>query len=452
MFDRLIGKAVGDSITLRENPFGIVSARISEIKSKYVFALNESLMRFETLFPGRREMMSFPVPHDETKKDATGSLKPIVDMVNRRHGFATQVEQLYQAGQLTLGAIANLLKCDIFSVWGTLVRSNKIGIRMCLGTETERVSALALLKDETRPLCADIVALITIQYLELEDVLRESGRQIVVAQSTIDLIDNALREREGLPAQGFLTLGKEGDQLVKEEISPEQIEATVQKLKRLSEWVRQSCRPMPCQASLKMKRAEKESLDDILGDAFVDTIFIAKDGSGVLLTDDERLRSISMNEHGTQGTWIQPLLMDLLQRGHITDEQYHDCLIKLISANYRHTSITSGTLLHAAKSSEWAPTASFQQMAELLGSQETDEISVISVTANFSHDICVQLIPELRKGPLLFFLLDAITKGRNRKVVLQKLRIAIEQRFRINPIHRQQALSWADGWERLHPI
>ena len=79
---RLLGKSVGDDISLQQNPVGTDMRKIVDIKSKYIYALQESLRKFPELFPDTPGLCSIKLD-DSHEADDSEKFQPLFDLIDQ---------------------------------------------------------------------------------------------------------------------------------------------------------------------------------------------------------------------------------------------------------------------------------------------------------------------------------------------------------------------------------
>ncbi len=61
-----------------------------------------------------------------------------------------------------------------------------------------------------------------------------------------------------------------------------------------------------------------------------------------------------MAEYSISGIWTQPLLMHLLGTGELSQPEYSEAVLSLISMHDRHTTMTLTGVLYATEKSGWS--------------------------------------------------------------------------------------------------
>lgn len=445
---RLLGKKVGDRVVISEG-LQKKEGTIQEVKSKYVDALHKSAAMFESYFPDAQgfsllNLTMVSNPDAEGKVDFT----PLFDMVDRQHQHLTQVLALYKAGQLTIGAVAELLHKNPIEAWGLLINEPDIGVRCAIGDPQELTDVRTVLTTEHPRFVADITTLMTLHGLEVANKVVELFGKIAIAQSTIDQLTDLITRRKSIGARGYMTVGKEGEAYVKEEITAEQIQKNTAYLQAVFEWVQHNCEVIACEEALTLASGQWQNLYDLFGADAIDSVLLAKQEKRVFVSEDERLRNFAKNSYGVDGAWTQALLEQLLSKGKLDASTYQKLVIKLINSNYHYIRITVETLEEAAKQAAWKPDRQFEKVAGILSGGNSDDLSAVTVASDFIFKLYTQQLFLADPSILLFAILDLLFKSRERtSTLLAQLLNHIRSRFVWLPAQQaeivQLILSWA---------
>lgn len=446
---KLLEKSVGDKILIKESPLSKEFGEIVEIKSKYVYALHESLSLIEKLFPDTPGFWGIRIEKPKKKDELPEGFQTILDEISRQNETRLKVEQFYKEGKLTVGALANLTGWNVLDVWSGIISKPDLGIKCCLGNVEERNHAFLLLNNNPK-LIIDIISLMTLHGTNAEDTIIKAFGKLGIAQSTIDLLQYTINNRKGIQSKGFMTIGKERDKFVKQEISAEDVKRSIEYLESITHWIENNCEIIPCKAALDMKRDRKQQIDRMFGPSFIDTILIASETGNLLYSDDERLRSFAKTEFNVDGVWTQFLLMHCLNIKALERSKYNKMVIKLVSAHYRHTSIDADILIEAAEQAKWVPSQPYTTVLQILQGKSSNESSALIVTTEFLYKLWVQPILANQRDYLLLSLLDFITTERNRGVILDKLIYHIKRRFVLLPFAEKQILLVINIWKKMH--
>lgn len=426
VYGELLTKKVGDKIKI--NPISDEELTVKEIKSKYVFAFQESLEKYNTHFPKAQGLIGFTFD-SSTPETTEASIQKMLQQVTAVSDRVTPIEKAYKEGQITIGVFAELLKkspIDIF--YGLMSSPNNTSIRNSLGTKEEIEASKLLIKSTENPkLLIDITALITIHELGIADKLIEGFGKLGITQSTIDLLNESLSERKAMKSKGFMTISKQDTGFIREEITPEQVEKSTKYFEGIVAWVADNCELVVAEKMIPKGWEGKREMEDVFGKSFTDAMSIVAKKDYILFTDDERLRSYCLSEFGVNGVWTQLVLSELVQKGILTQEEYVDAVIKLVSFNFVHTSINKAVIYRTGEKYDWdLGKPIFLKVISLLGEGYSHKISSGLVAMDFITSIWIdEEVPQDKKEAVISAVLRVMVDKRDKIEVLAILRTVL---------------------------
>ena len=455
---QLLGKTVNDEIILRETPLGPDIGKIIEIQSKYVYAFQEICRKFSDKFPKDQGLWATKLD-DSEEADDSAKFQPLFDLIDKQHDASLRIEEAYKENLPPIGAFMNLTGHNILDTWGLLRSNPNLGIRCCIGSPEERIQAHALLENSQSKLVVDIISLITLHCLEATDPILKAFGKLRIAQSTIDTLLQIIYEREAMWSEREgMTVGKQGDEYVKQIINPEDAKQGIEYLKSIVKWIRENCEVYPVTSALQINQQCKQKLDDVFQPFFIDTLLIASQPGCLLLSDDEQLRRYAEtglnSDAGTDfhidGIWTQVVLEHCVSRNLLSRADYNNMTIKLVCSNYHHTEFDAEVLMEAAKHSDWKPTEPYNSLVQALGSQGVSLSSALNVATNFLFQLWTQSIVHSGSIDLTHALLDGLTFRRRPQPVLMELADRVHHRFKYHPLAKRDVLSLILANARTH--
>lgn len=451
---RMLGKKLGDEIELVSSGPQKKYGKVIEIKSKYIYALHNSMNSYQTMFPEADGLYGIDLKSGEAGKIEKKDLKILFEQVDKQHERYSQVMKLYTEGHLTVGALAKMLSRNEVEAWGLLTSQEEPGLKCSIGDINLRRNAQASLNTNPKPkIVIDVLALLTIHGLEGADIVVKHYGKFLISQSTIDVLIELITNRKGIQAKGFLSVGKQGDQYVKEEITADQLKKNSEYLKGILAWIKKNCVITPCHEALKLDADHREELYKLFGISSIDSILIAKQENTLLYSDDERLRSFATGTYNVQGVWTQAVIENLLNLSIISNEKYQDFVIRLVNSNYIFTSINSDTLVEATKQSQWKPDRNFMKIVSLLNGKKCDDIPAIIVVSDYIQKLLNQPIFIDDPKNICFIVLDNSIKDRDKKrEFIQRLEIRLNKLFILSPTKLSDAKQILAAWVKTQVV
>jgi nucleoside phosphorylase/transcription elongation GreA/GreB family factor len=430
---RLVEKSEGQSIILQKTPFVENSIIIKKILTKYTFAFQESVRDFNQLFPDSRGIYKISFGWGSEGKPRPEDVQNLQRLAKENQDGSRSLIEAYKRHELTIFALSNAMRLDIFTLCSYLSHNSDIGIFCCSGNTQNRENA----KKSLTPGCkiiVDPVALYSIHSLNIGNLLIKKYGRLGIAQSTIDTIQSAILDYSGQKTTGYMTLIQlENGQLAYVSTTPEQITEIKENLERLLSWAKLNCETIPCYGSLEIEKLKLEEYHSILGVSAVDSILLASQPNYIFYSDDGLLQVIATQMGAKNSVWTQILLMDLNFNQIITNDTYHDFLIKLIINHFYHTSINAETLLYAAKTANWEDRPPFVEVLETIKEGRSDLESSVKVGFFFTELIWRQSIDVDSRNYLLIKLLHVLTVDRDEKYVKTLFSGLIENDPRLSP-------------------
>ncbi len=449
---RLIGKKVNDEIVQDEGKPSETRLKITEIKSKYVHALHETMEMFPHLFSEEESpaFKRFTVKtNPEAKEETKEQLMQIVETMSGRDEHVLRVQKLYEEGKLTIGTFSNLIGRDPMTVWGGLVNNPRIGIRCCSGTIEERQIAFKIVRDND-VVAVDLTAFLTLGSMNRLDFLKEYFKKILVSQSTIDALTQGIAEKGGLSSKGFMSVWKEDGKYYRQEISAEDIQKQVAFLQKIKDWISTNCEIAPMTEILKFPKEERERLYETIGESFVDTMMIAKEYGCPLYSDDHGTRAIAQGDFSVKGFWTQALVIIGAEKKLITPEELEKINVSLCGLHYRHTTISGSTLFQAAKSTNWSNTGTFTNVLSTVTGTAIELQSAMFVIVDFFYQLWKEpTLSDLQRESFVFGVLDAVSQQKDRLEVIKYAATLIQIRFKNTQIAGKHLLKLLVAWRSI---
>ena len=457
---RLIGKVVNDEIWLRQNPFGPEIGKITDIKSKYVYAFQEIFRTFPEMFPDTPGLWSIKLDNSHETDD---SAKPqqLFDLIDKQHNVSLQIEEVYKENPLPIGALTNLTGSNVVDTWRFLMSKPDLGVRCSTRNPEERRQALTLLGSHQVKLVVDPISLMTIHSIGAADVVIKAFGKLGIAQLTIDGLHDIISDREAISLKGqAMSVGKQGDQYVRTVINPEDVRREIEYLKNIIKWIGGNCQILTGDGMLQINQLRKQEFDHLFQRFFIDTLLIASQPGHLLLSDDEPLRSYAKSNFSIEagischidGVWTQVLLEHCVNRGLLDKAKYNKMTIKLVCLQYHHTAVDADVLIEAAKQSDWQPSEPYNSLVQTLGGQRAGLSSALNVAVNFLYQLWLEPILPRQREYLALGLLDGLTSGRSPREVVGQLagRIQTYDKFILLPLAERDIILLIQAYARAH--
>ena len=417
---KILQKKVKDKVILKKNELCEEQFIISDIKSKYVYALHESLDLMRTVFSNVEGIQGFRLDLTEDDQSFEKTFKPIALTLDKQEKVQSEAFNLYKNKKITLGMLSRFFSGGILNTWSNLTYYPEYFLLCCDGNTYERRKALEVLSSK-KALTIDIISLLTLDNLNLKDLLISIFRTALISQSTLELLKSFINEMKQYEKKGLFSVGKQDGKYIKYEYQPDKIKKYIKKLEDLRDWLKNYCTIVPIKELLIMDANKIHQQKEIIGSSFIDTILIAKEKDAILYSDDFLLRTLAESEFKVGGIWTQVFLMFALEKKLIDYDVYNSSSLKLALSNYKYTSINDDILIEAARIAKWQWHEPFLSIARILDGGVSSDSSSLILARSFIIKLYNMKIYQGNRNQLIFKLIESITRNRNKKLIINVL-------------------------------
>ncbi len=325
----LLGQPKGACVT-QEKKFGIKETyTINGIMHKYVFAARESMELFRHRFAGVDGFEVLTAQPGTTDDPLAVFVK---NMSASRLDIMKEVYKFYNQGKATIGVLAGLCRQGAVQQWLNTIGSPDIFFYHYTAGENDDIQKAI---SGSKPLVIDITALLVCFFLYPENNLLElPDLSLWIAQATmddlVDFYDEITIHRE----KGRTSVGFEEGKLAIFDYGPENFEQTALVIERLIAWCKAKVTIKSPQQNLLESRNARERFVKILGQSSYDTIWLAREIGGVVLSGDDIFRRLLRREHGVAAFSNYQLGVFLFQQKKLAAAELILFAERLIKANH----------------------------------------------------------------------------------------------------------------------
>ena len=407
---RLEGRKVGDIVEFRSG-LEDLSYEVIAIQSKYVRAFQETAEEFSTRFPENLSLSRVKLDDDFSQ---------VFQSIDLRSQFVSNIEGLYQTGQLPFVLFCSLLGRSVLEVWPEYISQPSVRFHFGSSAVDEVMEAGELLDDAT-DVVLDMVALLTVHRLGIAEQLQERFPRVTIPQMVYDELQNVVNTvRVSRPPVG--NLGKDEDGQYTHVELPENY--WVKRLEYAESVLElaDSLERIPSYPLLDANEPEK--LVDALTIVGAGAI-LAGDKSPMakqVLVSDDRLQSDIARSLGVGVVNTQLLLFELSLKYVITYEKYSSYVEELAQMNYWYLHIGPQDILQRLHASHYRITEGIQSMLRSLRGPDCPEETAASVAAEIILFVAKKSLLRHLAEQLLSLLISEMCIGRQTDQVLVKFR------------------------------
>lgn len=436
----LIGKRIGEQITIRPGALTQTIAEIVEIKSHFVYAFQDTLLRFPTRHPESSVLQMFKVPEEPAAED----LEFLTESLRSRAQTATQLLDLYlEQGGLPLGLIASAMGAKLPDAYWSIAADRTHPLLVEFGDSLQQSVAAAV---SERAAILTRSALLTLQFLQAFDVAARVRPRLIVPRS---LIDELLDERADLVEKARLgqkMVYQDADGLVAHETSSQQWSAELARFDELMRWIDAHCEihTRPLAAAQK----ENEEHRERMGASSYDTIELAAADDSEVFADDLGLRRIHLTGTGRFGFSTYGLLLSA--RGNVLEEEaFQRHVAGLIRLSHAAVSLEPETLVIALSDASYAVNARIVPLLDRIRDPQISDPNVAAFIVKALVRLALRRDGRRHLGSVAYALADAGVEGRDGAKMLALITRYAGIAMRLLPEEHDEVLAALDRFTRF---
>lgn len=411
---------------------------LCEVVSKFVYAFRESLSLFGSVLD---DATIQPVRVDGPK-----GLEPLLDAIRSRGERTAEVLDLYDSGRLTVGACAAALSVPQFEMLASMLNDPARTIRCNDGAPQSMAAAMRLLASGPRLVC-DPTSILLLSVLDLGPAVRHRFGKLLVSQSLLDAAQQGLFGASEAGRRAQMSLHYADGQYYRRENTPDEAEQKRAFWGALISFISENCEVVPCWGALKIPRKLRTEQSQVLDGPSVDALLLATEPGRVLMSDDGMLRSLGGAEFGAAGVWTQAVMLSLQDGGQLAPRAYAEATIGLVRAGLAFVTINGEVLLVAAERDGWGPGDEFRRVMKLLGAANVEFSSAVAAATDFITRLWDSAATDVSRNSLLTVLLNALSVGRQRRMVSKGIERGLRVRLQFAPSVVHEAVAILRVWE-----
>lgn len=397
-----LGLRVGDEFEMPVGLGGTRRWRVAEIKHKYLYALHDIMENFENRFPDAKGFYKI------TMQD--GDVQPALEQVRRAAESNRKLADLYLKYDCPISfVVANGGRDTIRFV--EYIRFLNFDIRVCLGTEAERLAARDLLSAHRHAgAVLDAYTAWAVSTMDAFDVLQSVLGTLITPQTAIDEIKN-LRDEQETTAERSMTVTWHNGKYIRQEHTAEDIAARRDYIIEQLARIEASCSVRPVIAP-----DQPADVAVIINQSFGSHVLDAANLAGkehLLVSEDMYYRQHAEAACATKGVWLQAIFSFALENGLIDDRRYVDLVVKLAWRRHGHLTLNSGTMLAVLRQDAEQRLQNFKAIVNFIGTRNAELRSHIEVSTEFMNRLWNEFGRfDLRCMEVTSVLLDRILRFR----------------------------------------
>lgn len=401
-----------------------------------VASYQDTITNFEKRFPRQKYLRSFNLPNPS-------DISPILRELDEDAQHIESAIATYKQKKIPVSVFSKLVGHDAYQTWLAIVHDERLDLWTGDGTPEEgRDAAVSISKSSGVVL--DMISLFGLGLAQCLDSLRECT-DLFVAQALLDELHRLRAIRKSLKG-GYLTLGKEGSQYYRVEITAEEAERMNHILDEVTEFVEQHCRVTGTSVPLP---GGLEDLKDAVGACNVQSFQLARERNLALVTDDRALSNAGKVLAGVMTCSSQQLLAHYVEKGKFPRERYNRAVLIFLQSGYYYTNVDADQLYLLISDYQFQLNSRVRYAFRVLESESTTTRSVVVVSAQLLRLFFLEPLPDFTRSTFVFFILDTVTKHHPPLAVMKGLKGLLKRQMSfLLSLQLDVLFDLIDQWEK----
>lgn len=433
---QLIGRKKNDQFLYDKDVFGNeINCEILEVQSKYVRAFQESLEKFPTLFPKDKTLQGIAGPYEKFREG-------LFRQLDEQQAAFRKIAAFYNAKQMTFEAFAGVLNCSPIELWGMLTGGRYCSLANFSGLLSD-AEFEAKTASETKSIILDLTGILAFAQLGLLDRLPKRY-QLFTTQPVLDAFAEA--HAQAALSKPSMSVGKVGDNYIREVITAEQVVARKDFFERILQFLSENVTTLPI-PSLLEKNEFLVNHSNLLGLISTASLLAAREKKLPLHSEDQMLRALGSNEWKIPGISAQPVLRELVFKGFVSKDERIEATARLFFMNFNVVLIGADNLMWTFRKLEYRLTDEAKKILTVFHGPNCTFESAVEVLAETTKRLWLDCEIDHLKLDLLNAILDALGTNRSTNEVTQYFIVTIKRKFLLAPNFAEPIVAIVKNWK-----
>lgn len=309
-----LGKHVGEFGELGRDITGTKKWEIIEIKSIYVEMFQQITSSFNMRFPEVTDFQKLTVDEND--------ISLLIEYLTNNLSSEVDFRNLYDKSLVPIEMLASLRHKNAIEAIEYLELTG--GISTCAGTNEEMSVTDSTVRSYLRGTAIlDLTALLTIHKIEACDIIESAFNNIFIPRSVIDNLEIYIQElKERINCNQGSLFAKDG-QLHFLEFNRSDTRDRISNIELILKWAKKYQYQHAITITDEIYETSRQILNIVPNKFLLEPIFLAKKENAILVTEDQKLRTLAIETFSQSSTWLQSILRTSLKKSIASKNSYN---------------------------------------------------------------------------------------------------------------------------------
>jgi tetratricopeptide (TPR) repeat protein len=372
---QLIGRSVGERVSVKES-FGFVRQyEIAEVQSAYIALGRRAADLIHTSVKPVKGLLSVPIPKDT---DGKPDFRHVLEQLKANSDRIRAGIEAYGEGKLTIGLLASMLGTTTVILSNDWPAKPAPSLYVWSGKPDEQTVARQLVKERPKPAVIDLLTLTELVMCECEATL-EPLAPVFIPQSNVGALAQMVEDAEADVSSG--SLREQAGQMIYMETTADSKKRKIEILQKIQKCVSKYCKPSAAYGPETLPEGIRE-IGRLLDDESLDPILLALEHQAILITLDGRLREYANNIAKVPGVWPQVVLAYSLEKKAISPSAYYYAVIRQLCTRRTHVAVGPHDMRWLLEQGDALLQEGMRAIKEHLSDSRVEPISAFGVVAD----------------------------------------------------------------------
>ena len=373
-----LGLKCGQSFLLRNSFAGSTETwTVAEVKPRWLQAFHHLSKAFSKRFPNAQGFASIPM--DE------GNVQVALDLARRQSEESREHANQYLVNNLPIALVAGDRPGGSIG-FAQYLASIGENVRVCYGSDEERIDALELIVEHNRRgVVLDALTAWHASLLDLYGVLEQCLGPVAIPSSEMNRLKSVGDYFGKFSGGETMSLSYQDGSYFRHVSSAEEQVNRLDFIRTNLEKIQRTCIVEPLVVPDKLSELGEQLVRIPFPDAMSPGIVAGT--SRLLLSEDMMMRQLCAKAYGTKGIWLQAVMLNALEGGKMTAEDYVDALVHLACYRHGHVTVNVVVLRSAYERDRSDELLGFEALCNFLGGRNAEPVAHISIGTDFVNTI-----------------------------------------------------------------
>jgi tetratricopeptide (TPR) repeat protein len=391
----------------------------------------ELLRDYKTRYPDSKVFHEYSVPTDQDDL-----YEFMLSMIPDQAEAIEVVNEVYNQGRLPISLFSISFNKDYLETWLYLTHVPNTKIWLCEGIVTDQLIEDELISN-SKGVILSLHSIFLLNKLQLLEVLHNIFSDIYISQTSVEVLRQIRIDMVKNAEDGSSIISINNGQISLYEVDAETHKKQLDEIDSLIEKIESLFKTIGHHTQ-EFTPHEEVDFSGLIGHE-AEELILSRNPSLLIYSDDWYIRHTHKELTKNGSTYILPVLRRMRDLQVISNENYHQCIIQLLSLNYYLIPLEFNTIVHALRTSSYTFSRDVLLCIKSMKDATLEKTSVLTILLNLIRWIWTEPVTiETRRlftANVVEIMSEHITRNQAIKIIEDNIDSLVSD---FNPINKQE--------------